>query len=298
MNSPVPPPPPLYLANPKSTTNSKNISEEETPQPLSYDETGIDEVRVKVTCLPEWRSEQLSEETSTWLSVYTPVTAVLQNGPQCGIVALCMASQLLCPQVLTPDIVFDTAKLHKFTTYGEIFSVKTMCKLASILMDCEAIQLPDGLDDFETVFKHLDDGCPILVPYDKDESTAPCCRNGNKAHWAVVLGYLLPNVPPSLVSTLNQDKCFPNLYHKPKNVDLSSELTSHIQHNRSSVYVYAKQGKSKHLGVWSYQDLILSNNNLMEWQADKNEVNEKDMVLPDGGIKEGLSGQIVLLKQK
>ncbi|XP_033115886.1 UPF0692 protein C19orf54-like [Anneissia japonica] len=299
---PVPPPPPM-MHNAKGihtdSEHGQNAKKVQFIKPSQPHTIGIAEVRAKLTCLPAWRNEQLAEQLSTWVSVYHPVAAILQEGPKCGVVALCMANYLLNTRPVSADCAFKAAKAHGFTMYGEMFSVINMCKLAEELLDCEAIRLTSGLSDSKIVYKHLDNGWPILVPYDKDESNSPCCRRGNKAHWAVITGYLvrLDSLPDSL--KLNQDQDMSNLYHVPKNVCLSSKIACLLQEaDSSSIYVYGKQGKSNHLGIWSYQDLLLSNSNLLEWHAGKNDVDERDMVLSGGGIEQGLCNQIILLKPK
>lgn len=66
----------------------------------------------------------------------------------------------------------------------------------------------------------------------------------------------------------------------PKNLD------------RDHIYFLAKQGKSRHCGVWPSGALCKSNLNLVEFYPLKK---TEDFILPVGGIKEGLCGKIILI---
>lgn len=59
-------------------------------------------------------------------------------------------------------------------------------------------------------------------------------------------------------------------------------------------YLYARQGKSRYLALWSYEELELSNNNLKEFDP-KRAADGTKYVLPEGGVQAGLSGKIILL---
>ncbi|XP_063231546.1 actin maturation protease isoform X2 [Bacillus rossius redtenbacheri] len=160
------------------------------------------------------------------VSFYRYIEPVLQDGPKCGLVALSMASSCTA-HPLPVDRLLREARLRGFTNHGEMFSADDMASLArDLLRPCREVEvLRQGLDDREYVVRCVSRGGVLLVPYDADANHSPCCRRGHKAHWAVVSGILV-----------SQRRC----------------------------HLVARQGKSRHLAVWPYEDLRLSNLNLFE----------------------------------
>lgn len=59
-------------------------------------------------------------------------------------------------------------------------------------------------------------------------------------------------------------------------------------------YVFARQGKSKYMALWSYDELEESNNNLTEFDP-KRASDGSEYILPEGGVEAGLSGKAILL---
>jgi len=66
--------------------------------------------------------------------------------------------------------------------------------------------------------------------------------------------------------------------------------------SRNSLYVLAKQPKSRHVGVWPWSDLNDSNSNLVEYNPDKDSA--KNYIYPKGGLIEGLCKKIIYLWPK
>ncbi len=62
----------------------------------------------------------------------------------------------------------------------------------------------------------------------------------------------------------------------------------------TQVYVFAKQGKSRHTRLWSLDDLISSCENLRE-VGEKIQSHVDDYVIP-AALQEGLAGQVVVLR--
>lgn len=60
------------------------------------------------------------------------------------------------------------------------------------------------------------------------------------------------------------------------------------------VYVLAKQGKSLRYQLWPLETLVRSNSQLREMDP-KRAADGTPYVLPQGGLEEGLAGQVVLL---
>lgn len=228
--------------------------------------------------------------------MYHDVKSVIQDGPQCGLVALCMAARPLKRDELSVESVVSTAQDMGFTKLGEMFSASNMCSLASKLLNCNGLVLPMSSETcLMKLFAHSH--CAWLVPYDKDRNHAPCCRNGHSAHWALVSGVAgLGKRDSNGVEVLcNACKRFSNAdietrdldvdedtHHLDKITDASSEKSQCSQGvsqqlkqpltedsarailSLNHVYVFANQGKSIHTHLWSLSDLVKSNHQLKE----------------------------------
>ncbi|XP_056621981.1 actin maturation protease [Triplophysa dalaica] len=286
-----PPPPPPPLPPPLSLTPSGSskkrlyqaIAEGKSPVEGDYEEAKI---------IIGQRQSSFRKDVQ-WLLFNKYVPSLIQDGPQCGLVALWMAAHLLQPpKIVSMDTVVQTAKDKGYSAQGEMFSAGDMAKLAEELCGCRVQRLSGGMmtDNTTIILKHLSSGQPVLIPYDEDFNHEPCLRNGHKAHWAVVSGILL-----GLSQGCVDGKLFP------------SDITLpwlHLSHNGASVswptdlieevYFLAKQGKSLRYQLWKFETVAQSNTQLEE--MDPRRVNEgTHYVLPSGGVQEGLAGQVVLL---
>ncbi|KAK7788333.1 hypothetical protein R5R35_013965 [Gryllus longicercus] len=195
------------------------------------------------------------------IACYCYIQPVLQDGPKCGLVALSMASSCTS-QPLSVEYLLQEARNRGFTNHGEMFSVDNMASLAREVLGshCKEVEvLPEGLrQDSDYVLHHLMLGSLLLIPYDADANHAPCCRRGHKAHWALVVGVIISALPS----------------HTP--------------------FLLARQGKSRHLALWSYEDLRISNENLVELDPGR-ATDGRSYVLPPGGVSAGLQGRALLL---
>uniref|UniRef100_A0A0C9R6N8 Actin maturation protease n=1 Tax=Fopius arisanus TaxID=64838 RepID=A0A0C9R6N8_9HYME len=124
------------------------------------------------------------------ITYFCHVPAILQDGPQCGLVALAMASQEYTKPVSVGQLLAE-ARVRGFTQHGEVYSVDYMATLAAeylpdhrpdILIDLQAC--PDALTHA------LSHGAMVLIPYDSDFNHAPCLKRGHKAHWALLVGLI------------------------------------------------------------------------------------------------------------
>ncbi|KAF5275200.1 hypothetical protein FQR65_LT04232 [Abscondita terminalis] len=177
---------------------------------------------------------------------YTPLESVLQEGPQCGLVALaiCMGK----PNKTIVKQLYEEAKDAGYTYNGELFSAKDFIKLVQGNVD-KKVTLHEGILDCQDIKTFLLEGGLMLVPqvrYDCDKNHSPCKSNGQKAHWAVVSGILI---------------------------------------TEEHTYVVANHGKSKNTAIWRLTDLSESNAQLEEFSEDR-KLSGKMYKLPDGGIGE------------
>lgn len=90
-----------------------------------------------------------------------------------------------------------------YTNNGEMFSARNLLELLKSNLRISNVNsrnpesvrayLYEGSLDSEFIKSKLQDKCMILVPYDADRNHKPCNLNGHKAHWALVMGFLIDN---------------------------------------------------------------------------------------------------------
>ncbi|CAN8000468.1 unnamed protein product [Ixodes hexagonus] len=239
------------------------------------------------------------DETVAVVSKLCPIEPVLQRGPQCGLVALVMASQLLQPS--SPVCVtraFETAKALGFTSKGEMFSVENMRLLSEHFLDCQSEVLHCPIDHRRLLIEHLLRGKPILVPYDSDGNFEPCLKGGHTAHWAVIHGFCLV-LPAEVVNNAADCSHWENDFELGKRLrhiaaGSTAQTVTTLVECSNSIFVYASQGKSRQVGLWDLECLLRSNANLAEATRKHDDVSE--FVLPSGGLMEGLAGKLLLLR--
>ncbi|KAM7364134.1 actin maturation protease isoform 2-T2 [Cochliomyia hominivorax] len=120
-------------------------------------------------------------------------------------------------------------------------------------------QMHEGRLNCAKVIESLQHGACIFVPYDTDFNHSPCLKYGHKAHWALIIGFLISD--------------------------------------KNDFFVLARHGKAKNLAVWSLQSLSESNSNLIEF-AQPNGYPDCDFLLPPGGIGGdlGLRDRAIIVK--
>ncbi|XP_037814925.1 UPF0692 protein CG33108 [Lucilia sericata] len=120
-------------------------------------------------------------------------------------------------------------------------------------------QMHEGRLNCAKVRESLQQGACMFVPYDPDFNHSPCLKFGHKAHWALIIGFLISD--------------------------------------RNEFFVLARHGKAKNLAVWSLQSLSDSNSNLIEFAQPKG-YPDCDFLLPPGGIGGdlGLRDRAIIVK--
>lgn len=130
--------------------------------------------------------------------VYLKVEPILQVGPTCGLVA---ASMLMQGQPSAEELLQQAIELD-YSNNGEMFSAKWLLAILNqnlpVSSACFRNQanlnayIADGNLSSEYIKEKLRHHCMILVPYDSDKANhSPCNNNGHKAHWCLVIGYLI-----------------------------------------------------------------------------------------------------------
>uniref|UniRef100_A0A183BLM5 Actin maturation protease n=1 Tax=Globodera pallida TaxID=36090 RepID=A0A183BLM5_GLOPA len=191
----------------------------------------------------------------------------LQKGPTCGFAALLMAlrcSQCQLAEEVTLQHLVEMGKSLGFTYQGELFSAAWMCELVDRLWP-KKYQLK--LTQFPTanaIIQHLISGesaserrCPttVLVPYDCDKNFEPCNRQGNAAHWALIIGFVL------LEQSVQNGEEIHSVGPRVAEFNAHNFFGRNFD-NEHLLYLVALQGKSRHPALWSYSALRESNGQL------------------------------------
>lgn len=98
----------------------------------------------------------------------------------------------------TANDLMLSAVAMRFTNNGEIFSTKWLLEVLKNNLGISSINpfktrsyIYDGLLDSDFIKEKLRSHCMLLVPYDADRNHSPCNQNGHKAHWCLIVGYLV-----------------------------------------------------------------------------------------------------------
>lgn len=102
---------------------------------------------------------------------YRPLGSYLQNGPQCGLVALAMLVGQPCKD--TVNLLFEHALILGYTFNGEIFSCNYMQSLANKFLKTAKTEIYTGNINTKKIQDFLFSGGCLLVPYPLNI----CCRD-------------------------------------------------------------------------------------------------------------------------
>merc|ERR1719347_1805193 len=131
---------------------------------------------------------QPSLTDKTFLCFNHHTVARLQEGPQCGLVALAMAGG----EEVSVDKVQELAIEKGYSKQGEMFSVDNMADLAHTVLGKETmIASTYGGNDSTDLVDDLLSGWILLVPYDCSHNHQPAMLQGKKAHWGLITGFVL-----------------------------------------------------------------------------------------------------------
>ncbi|KAM3911831.1 actin maturation protease isoform 2-T2 [Leptodactylus fuscus] len=275
------PPPPVLCAPPTSQVKSKFYKQVAENSDPSVGE--CEELKRMIRKQRERFGGHLK-----WVLYNQHIPSLIQEGPQCGLVALWMAGGMLgIKHEVTLDSIVQVATSRGFTIHGEMFSADNMSCLAEEVFGCCCELLTGGMEgaNQERILSHLTAGLPVLIPYDEDFNHEPCQRRGHRAHWAVISGVLLGMQNGSF----DPDPDTPGLFLPPPSP--SALDTGHIE----EIYFIAKQGKSYRYQLWESRGLSRSNSQLSHLDP-KRSCDGNVYVLPAGGVQAGLCGKVLLLK--
>uniref|UniRef100_A0A1B0DBT1 Actin maturation protease n=1 Tax=Phlebotomus papatasi TaxID=29031 RepID=A0A1B0DBT1_PHLPP len=153
-----------------------------------------------------WVAENLGANPATGVHLWIFTISMILNGAS------------------TADQFFRKARVKKITAMGEMFSA------VNLLDILQKFQSQEGFSGKYHMLEVKSDAC-LIVPYDFDVTHSPCLRKGHKAHWALVVGYLIDD--------------------------------------KNQFYEIARQGNSRLLGIWLLPELAESNAILTEFSQRK-----------------------------
>ncbi|XP_054396426.1 actin maturation protease isoform X1 [Pongo abelii] len=270
--TPVPPPPPLPPPPAATGPAPPHVFGLEKSQLLkeAFEKAGpVPKGREDVKRLLKLHKDRFRGDLR-WILFCADLPSLIQEGPQCGLVALWMAGTLLSPPSGVPlERLMQVATERGYTAQGEMFSVADMGRLAQEVLGCQAKLLSGGLGgpNRDLVLQHLVTGHPLLIPYDEDFNHEPCQRKGYKAHWAVSAGVLLGvRAVPSLGYT--EDPELPGLFHPVLGMPCQPPSLPE-EGSLGAVYLLSKQGKSWHYQLWDYDQVRESNLQLTDFSPSR-----------------------------
>ncbi|XP_035230430.1 UPF0692 protein C19orf54 homolog [Stegodyphus dumicola] len=282
VSPPLPPPPPPPQV-PYRKTDSTNLNDTDSKS----------NCKMSNECIISAVRHLFSDEKLTALiSFCKPTIPIIQEGRCCGIVALSMASQFI--QSAPVQVILEKAKALNFTKEGELFSAYNMATLASDLLHCDASVVDDVLVHKKDILHHICEGWPVLIPYDSDKNHFPCSNKGHSAHWAVITGLCFSVSEKLDLHSLPYVQKFNDFPELSLIISKNGSYVKTLLDYAERIFVYARQGKSKHLAAWDLNELLASNNNLFEVTK---KYSSDQLVLPKSGLSE-LRDKAVLLKMR
>ncbi|XP_054461191.1 actin maturation protease [Anoplopoma fimbria] len=292
LSPPLPPPPPPPPA-PGPPLPPASSPKKKLYQTIASSRSPVEGNHTEARLLLSQRESSFRKDLQ-WVLVNTYVPSLIQDGPQCGLVALWMSAHLRQPQLsIDMETVVQTALSRGYTAQGEMFSAENMALLAEEVCGCKAELLSGGLsgNNAAAIITHLWGRQPVLIPYDEDYNHEPCQRSGHRAHWAVASGVLL-GVDQGSVSRehIQPDPTLPWLH-------LASDSSAPCPVGNTAVkevYVLAKQGKSLRYQLWSLDSVAQSNEQLRTMDPQRANDGAR-YVVPQGGVEAGLAGRAVML---
>ncbi|VDM11256.1 unnamed protein product [Wuchereria bancrofti] len=169
------------------------------------------------------------------------VEPILQNGPQCGLVAVQMVAQAYGLPIRNVDEIFQYAKQKGYTNHGEMFSADWLADVAVSLWPMLDVAV-ENVPSTAQMEQLVQENAVLLIPYDCGKNHQPSNRGGRSAHWCLIVGFLCPI--------------------KELETVIWNEA---VAHNCSkATHVFCVHGKSRHVALWNYSQLVASNFNLHE----------------------------------
>lgn len=191
-----------------------------------------------------------------------------------------------------PDLetILSSARNQGLSGQGELFSAPDLAKLGNSLLKNVRFEAGNW-NSAEQVLEALENGQLVLIAYDKDGNNEPCLKDGAKAHWCVVNGYIVPGEGGG--RTLNVELGGSAVTLEASFEEMDSKRS--ISTDTEWLYLLCYHGKSLHQAIWPFKDLWDSNSNLFQVGPDVLGQPDKYVFPKDGRLDE-LRQMIVIAK--
>ena len=199
----------------------------------------------------------------------------------CGLVALSIASLLLTGKPCSPEQLLSKAKEKGYSNNGEMFSAQHLLNLATSELLCIGSLVDTTTVTPGDILTSIAQQRALVVPYDADKDHSPCLAQGHRAHWCTLVGFAVTSLPPTEA---------PGTHVELSPADFEVKLFQDL--GKDQVYVFARQGKSRHLGLWGLPALLESNANLVEAGDHRSPTH---YVIPSQGICQSLASLLLNL---
>lgn len=292
VNQPPTPPPPPVLSHIPPISQHRAIKQTINPINKNYPSTSCDEETVDL--LKTFIKQENILDDQIVISKNCKVAPIIQDGPMCGLVALAMAGSKMClDKTFTIADLLTYSQNSNFSKQGEMFSAYALANVAAHCLNID-YDIVDISHDHTTnkMLDNLLNGNLILIPYDADKNHMPCLKKGHTAHWGVITGFVCNVINNNALNDIIPDDILPNVFHL-RNILASQIILPQILQN--NIHFYVRQGKSKHLALWSMKSLLASNMNLKEVDPDKH-FDDELWNLPVNGLEHILGHKAIILK--
>lgn len=139
-----------------------------------------------------------------------------------------------------------------------LVAAQAMAELSEDLFHVKASLLTKLDNEVDDLVKHLATGLPVIVPYDCDKNHDPIMRGGKTAHWATLVGFAVEKDE----SEKHHVNSSPVIFKHPPLDSLEMNRIVSTANRGKNLLLFAKQGKSKFMRLWTFDQLCKSNLNL------------------------------------
>ncbi|KAM9989874.1 hypothetical protein ACTFIY_005928 [Dictyostelium cf. discoideum] len=218
------------------TPQQSNNVDEEKIFPFDFNYT-IKKLDILLNSLIYNSTNDEIKENKKWIVRLPPYCSRLQSGYNCGIVGTRMAIEFIDKSFLERSLIDEllmTAVLKGYSKEGEMFSSYHLSEIINLLFNnlnfnyikSNVVSFPTTAD----ILNQLSNGFPILVPYDADKNWRPCSNGGVKAHWAMIIGFIIPN------KNSNNNNCNNTLKYKFKKIEDKNKIKGYLEEDGENYY--------------------------------------------------------------
>ena len=173
------------------------------------------------------------------------------------------------------DTLLTYAQAREYSKLGELFTASYLVDIASHFgVSC---QIRNDLQ-IRDIISNLLCGRVIAVAYDMGHDFRPALRQGSKAHWCLIHGFLYFEEGQGVITNIIDN------VRSAESVDIPDLL-------EDQVWLIISHGKSKRRNLWSWVELKASTRNLVTVDQ---RLSDETYVIPNDRRLDGLRDQWVI----